>query len=82
MLQNIIYSYTIYIQYHDNVNKTETFVITCFFFSVLLTSGNLASSSTQNGHKGTSFQGDSSAIASPARRSEVSPIQSHVSVYF
>ncbi|XP_037049316.1 serine-rich adhesin for platelets isoform X2 [Bradysia coprophila] len=41
---------------------------------------NLAPSTTSNGHKGTSFQGDSSsAIASPARRSEVSPIQNHKS---
>lgn len=52
------------------------------FFLFLFTywnSSNLAPSSTSNGHKGTSFQGDSSTISSPARRSEVSPIQNHVS---
>lgn len=44
-------------------------------------SGNLAPSSAQNGHKGSSYQGcESPNIASPARRSEVSPIQSHVSI--
>lgn len=78
---------TKHIQYYDDVIcliKRKLLLYNFFFsfLSVLLTSGNLASSSTQNGHKGTSFQGDSSAIASPARRSEVSPIQSHVSVYF
>lgn len=46
-------------------------------------SGNLAPSTAQNGHKGSSYQGgDSPAIASPARRSEVSPIQSHVSKHY
>lgn len=46
-------------------------------------SGNLAPSTAQNGHKGSTYQGgDSPAIASPARRSEVSPIQSHVSKHY
>lgn len=48
------------------------------------TSGNLVTSinNTQNGHKGiSSNQGDSSVVGSPARRSEVSPIQNHVSTH-
>lgn len=47
------------------------------------TSGNLVTStSAQNGHKGTSSQGDGGIIGSPARRSEVSPIQYHVSTQY
>lgn len=47
-------------------------------------SGNFVTSinNTQNGHKGiSSNQGDSSVVGSPARRSEVSPIQNHVSTH-
>lgn len=53
-------------------------------FTVDQRSGNLVTSinNTQNGHKGiSSNQGDSSVVGSPARRSEVSPIQNHVSTY-
>lgn len=53
---------------------------TILFCGQQFTSGNLVTSiSTQNGHKGSSSQGDGT-IASPARRSEVSPIQYHVSI--
>lgn len=68
-----------------HTNNERTFYIrnntqTIFICGQQPTSGNLVTSiSTQNGHKGSSSQGDGT-IASPARRSEVSPIQYHVSI--
>lgn len=56
-----------------NFQHLSNNILYLFFVSLFL------ATSTQNGHKGIQNQGDAT-ISSPARRSEVSPIQSHVSV--
>lgn len=69
---------------HKSKIKTKLMYFSFHFYVCpqLGNSSNLASSNTQNGHKANSYQGgDSPAIASPARRSEVSPIQNHVSTH-
>lgn len=49
------------------------------FFTILSLHSNLVSQSTSNDYKGAVYQNETS-ISSPARRSEVSPIQNHVSI--
>lgn len=44
-----------------------------------LNSGNVISQHIPNDHKGAVFQNETTSISSPARRSEISPIQNHVS---
>lgn len=72
-----INTYHTFFLFHEKIYKNKLFIYNDNHF--LIQSNN--STNTPNGHKGTTYQGDST-LGSPARRCEVSPIQNHVSIPF